>query len=295
MGLNENQDLFDNKKYLRGCLKKIMENDSGGRFRKKKVSFSMISNSLIRDESISLKAKGLYTLIQSYITLDDFTVYKGFLQSKCCEGKKAFESAWKELKEFGYLVQYRMQDADSKQFYWEYELLDEPIKQPVPQNGSMDSEPHPQKGYDGLGSVWQRDDMENGGYINNTIKNNTVKNNTNQIISIADVMDQIGYTTFSKHDENQVSEIAALITDVLNSPDDKFIRIAKDNVLCKEVKSRYSKLNKFHIEYILECLKENSSKIANVKNYLLTALYNAPLTMGTYYQNKVNTYNTQTK
>lgn len=273
-----------------------MDNDNGGRFRKKKISFSMIPNSLIRDKSISLKTKGLYSLIQSYITLDNFTLYKDFLVSNCKEGKAAFHAAWKELKETGYLKQYRMNSSNG--FYYEYELLDGPDNSTYEENQFTES-PHtdfqymenPSVGNPGMKTT----SMENGGDINNTIKNNTIKNNTNQIISIADVMDQIGYTTFSKYDENQVSEIAALITDVLNSPDDKFIRIAKDNVLCKEVKSRYSKLNKFHIEYILECLKENSSKIANVKNYLLTALYNAPLTMGTYYQNKVNTYNTQTK
>lgn len=49
---------------------------SGGKFRKKKVNFSMISNEIIRDDTVSLKTKGLYALIQSYITMDDFTLYK---------------------------------------------------------------------------------------------------------------------------------------------------------------------------------------------------------------------------
>lgn len=62
--------------------------EQGGRFRQKKVNFSMVPNEIIRDENISLKAKGLYALIQSYITLDNFILYKGFLQSHCREGKK---------------------------------------------------------------------------------------------------------------------------------------------------------------------------------------------------------------
>lgn len=74
---------------------------SGGKFRKKKVNFSMISNEIIRDDTVSLKSKGLYALIQSYITLEDFSLYKGFLLSKCKEGKKAFDAAWKELKDAG--------------------------------------------------------------------------------------------------------------------------------------------------------------------------------------------------
>lgn len=80
-----------------------MSNNSGGKFRKK-INFSMVSNDIIRNDNISLKAKGLYALIQSYITLDDFILYKGFLLSKCKEGKKAFDSAWRELKESGYLI-----------------------------------------------------------------------------------------------------------------------------------------------------------------------------------------------
>ena len=103
--------------------------ECNGKFRKKS-NFSIVSNYILRDNCISLKAKGLYALIQSCITIKDFTLYKGYLQSKCCEGKKAFESAWQELKKSGYLVQYRMQDKESKQFYWEYELLDRPMSEP---------------------------------------------------------------------------------------------------------------------------------------------------------------------
>ena len=92
--------------------------NNGGRFRKKRVNFSMVSNSILRDETISLKAKGLYALIQSYITLDDFVLYKNLLKKKCCEGKKSFETAWKELKDTGYLLQYRMKD-EKNHFYYE--------------------------------------------------------------------------------------------------------------------------------------------------------------------------------
>ena len=56
---------------------------SGGKFRHKKVNFSMVSNEILRNDAVSLKAKGLYALIQSYITIEDFSLYKGFLLSKC--------------------------------------------------------------------------------------------------------------------------------------------------------------------------------------------------------------------
>ncbi len=237
----------------------------------------MISNSIIRDETISLKAKGLYALIQSYITLDSFVLYKDFLVTKCKEGKAAFDGAWKELKETGYLKQYKMNSENG--FYYEYELLDYPDTDfPDVGNPEMESP--------GMGSP----EVENGGHINNTIHNNTLNNNTNQIISIDDVMDKIGINTFKPADFNQVMEIATLITDVMNTDDSKRIRINSENIPSPTVKERFRGLNQFHVEYVLDCLRQNGNKIGNMKNYLLTVLFNAPATMNLYYQNKVNSY-----
>lgn len=100
-----------------------MENQSGA-FRKKKVYFSQVSNSALRDEKLSLKAKGLYSLIQSYITMENFNLYKNNLKQQCLDKEKSFENTWKELKEAGYLIQYRLQ-GNKGFFYYEYELLDE--------------------------------------------------------------------------------------------------------------------------------------------------------------------------
>ena len=71
-----------------------------GAFRKRKESFAMVSNHILRDDSVSLRSKGLFALIQSYVTLENFTIYKSFLQSKCMEGEKAFNRAWEELNGF---------------------------------------------------------------------------------------------------------------------------------------------------------------------------------------------------
>ena len=96
-------------------------NNKNGVFRPKRVS-----NTALRDPNLSLKAKGLYSLIQSYITLPDFTLYKNHLMSLCLEGTKAFNSAWREIKEKGYLKQYRIPGGENDTFIYEYELLDEP-------------------------------------------------------------------------------------------------------------------------------------------------------------------------
>lgn len=104
----------------------MSENARSGQFRKKKVYFTQVSNIALRDNKLSLKAKGLYSLIQSYLTIEDFILYKTTLKKHLKEGEKAFESTWKELKDAAYLIQYRLQDPKTKQFYYEYELLDTP-------------------------------------------------------------------------------------------------------------------------------------------------------------------------
>lgn len=256
--------------------------ENSGKFRKKKTNFAMVSNTIARDKNITFKAKGLYLLIQSYITIDNFTLYKSFLQSQSCEGVRAFDSAWNELKKTGYLKQYKMRKG-GKTFYYEYELLDEPEietsddGQSFIQNvGTMDVETF---------NVLHTKD----GSYNNTIQNNTIHNNTisNHIISISDVKDMIGYDAFSLTNINLVDEVVLLITDILNIPDGRTIWIAKEPIQSEIVKARFLQLNKFHIDYVLECMNSNANKIANIKSYLLTALYNAPTTMNNYYLNKV--------
>ena len=66
------------------------------------------------------------------------------------------------------------------------------------------------------------------------------------------------------------------------------IRIAGDDKPLAVVKSRFKKLNAEHIRYVLKCLSENTTKVRNIRQYLLTALYNAPATIRPFYQAWVN-------
>ena len=68
----------------------------------------------------------------------------------------------------------------------------------------------------------------------------------------------------------------------------KTIRIAGDDKPLEIVKSRFMKLNSLHIEYVLDCLKENTTYVRDMKQYLLTTLFNAPVTIDPYYQARVN-------
>lgn len=68
----------------------------------------------------------------------------------------------------------------------------------------------------------------------------------------------------------------------------KYIRISGDDKPSQVVKSQFCKLNSMHMEYILECLRENPADVKNIKQYMLATIYNAPITINSYYQQKVN-------
>lgn len=149
---------------------------------KKKTGFTVVQNTVARDEKLSLKAKGLYMLIASYITMPGIVITKTKLMYICIEGQKAFDSTWKELKDSGYLIQYKLKDDKTKSWYYEYELLDEPIllEESEEDNTSQsDKNPHPQNGGVANGDV-ANEDMANGGlYIKtNSINTNSINTNT---------------------------------------------------------------------------------------------------------------------
>ena len=85
-----------------------------GFFRSKK-GFTVVQNEITRDRDISLKAKGLYLVIQANITMPDKRWRKEDFKSMTCEGKKAFDGAWNELKEAGYNVS--SEDFDFEDLY----------------------------------------------------------------------------------------------------------------------------------------------------------------------------------
>lgn len=93
-----------------------------GKFRKKRKGYAQVSNYALTDKNLSLKAKGLYAMIESFLSIPDFVLYKDFLIKQSSDGQKAFDSGWKELKDRGYLIAYKINTA--KGFIYEYELLD---------------------------------------------------------------------------------------------------------------------------------------------------------------------------
>ena len=67
-----------------------------------------------------------------------------------------------------------------------------------------------------------------------------------------------------------------------------WILISGDKKPAEVVKSRFMKLTSSHIEYVLQCLSDNTTRIRNVNQYLLATLFNAPTTISPYYRSWVN-------
>lgn len=83
-------------------------------------------------------------------------------------------------------------------------------------------------------------------------------------------------------DREMIEEILNLLVDTVSSKR-QYIRVAGDDKPKEVVKSQLMKLNSMHIEYVLDSFKENVSKVRNIKQYLLASLYNAPMTISSYY------------
>lgn len=141
---------------------------------------------------------------------------------------------------------------------------------------------------------------------NNNNSNNTEFNKSNHIYQPGsdgeDMMDEataymelirenIDYDILMSNkqwnDREMYEELYQLICEVVCIPR-KTIRIAGEEFPYNLVKSKFLKLNSSHLQYVIGCMERNTTKVANIKAYLITALYNAPSTMSHYYTAEVN-------
>lgn len=89
------------------------------------------------------------------------------------------------------------------------------------------------------------------------------------------------------YDHGRINEIIDILVDT-GCGSATTIRIGGEDRPAEVVKSRFMKLDYTHIQYILDCFHDNTTVIRNIKSYMLTMLYNAPLTIDHYYQAQVN-------
>ena len=95
------------------------------------------------------------------------------------------------------------------------------------------------------------------------------------------------YSLIAQYEKEMIDEIVVLMLDILTSNSPK-IKISREGIDAKYVKERFLKLNQFHIEYVIKCFKENTQKIYNIRQYMITLLYNSYSTKSCYYQAEVN-------
>ena len=89
------------------------------------------------------------------------------------------------------------------------------------------------------------------------------------------------------HEQARIDELVEIMVDACTS-ESRTLRIGKEDKPQVLVQSRFEKYDYSMMEYVLSCLSDNTTKVHNIKNYLLTTLYNAPLTMDNYYSAEVN-------
>lgn len=133
---------------------------------------------------------------------------------------------------------------------------------------------------------------------NYTYKNQTERSYTNPSIQPMtdgmdwqacreEVMENICFDQLAEeYGREDVEGVTDLIADVLTSTQPT-IQIGREKVSIQAVVSRFRKLDETHVQYVFDCLRRNTTKVRNIRAYLLTSLYNAPTTIGQFYQAEV--------
>ena len=268
--------------------------------------YTVMSNHHLRDQSLSLKAKGLLSMMLSLPEEWNYTT-RG-LASICKEGTDSIGSALKELERTGYIVRNRLRDSKGKILDVEYVIYETPHPATEPDTAAPDTAcPHPENPDMDIPCLEKPSQLNIDRESNYPSKKDSVNTDRpNPILSNPPtpagarmgrdgmdvretyreiILENIDYDILADDpqiDREQLDEIVEIILDTVCSSR-KTIRIASDDFPVEVVKSRFLKLNSSHIQYIMSCMKENTTRIRNIKKYLLAALYNATFTIGSYY------------
>lgn len=266
--------------------------------------YTVMANHHLRNTDLSLKAKGLLSLMLSLPEEWDYTT-KG-LSRICKDGVDSICAGVRELEDHGYVVRERIRNPNGQLGAIEYTILEQPRtsepkrENPVQANPVLD--------YPVLGKPELENPAQLNTYRTNKDESNTLSANPYPIKSypINPLTDQIGtdgmdvYREIIKenieydimmdnfpNDHERLNEIVELMAETLASKKATFC-IAGDTYLASTVKFKLLRINSLHIQYVFECLDKNTTEVRNIKKYLLATLFNAPSTMGSYYKAQVN-------
>ena len=291
-------------------------------------NYTVMSNYHLRDKTLSLKAKGLLSLMLSLPETWDYTL-AGLAQISL-EGKDAIRAAVVELEKAGYIHRSQTTDKAGKFSSNEYIIREYPAShepppekpssaQPLPENPSTDN-PSTVSTQTGNPTQINKDPVKKEKVITDSVSIDSFpfpsapsttaapgaaqqpkakgrKRSRRSGMSQGEmdayrelIRENICYDDFVRerpYDAGQLDEMVELMVEAVCSKK-KNIRVAGNDFPQAVVKSRLLKLDGEHIRFVFDCLRENTTQVRNMKQYLLTVLYNAPATIENHYAAQVN-------
>ena len=267
--------------------------------------YTVMSNHHLRNAELSLKSKGLLSMMLSLP--EDWNYTTRGLAKICKEGTDSIGSALKELERAGYIVRNRLRDSKGKIVDVEYVIYETPhspdTRQPCEdepdtacpdtENPDMDNpclENRPQLNKEKRNPEKQNTDSpstEESNPIQSSPQSPAGANRTGrdwmrERESYRElILENIEYDYLCRDDRldrDMLNELVELMVDTVCSRRET-IRIAGDDYPAEVVKSRFMKLDSSHVQYVMDCMKDNTTYVRNIKRYLLAALYNAPTTI----------------
>ena len=278
------------------------------------TGYTVMSNHHLRNKELTLKAKGLLSQILSLPEGWDYTL--AGLSRINREKIDAIREAVKELEKAGYIVRSRERDGKGRLRGAEYVIYEQPqppisdlptLENPILEKPTQEKPmlENPMQ----LNKDISKTDLENTDLINNGSipihspnpspltgtaeperKRTEARSESAVEIYREIIKDNIEYNHLIQNcniDADRLNEILEIILETVCTAR-KTIRIAGDDYPAELVKSKFMKLNSSHIEYVFDCLHENTTKVRNIKQYLKAVLFNAPNTIDNYYSALVN-------
>ena len=272
----------------------------------KTKDFTVMSNHHLRNTELSLKAKGLLSLMLSLPEDWDYTT-KG-LAHICRDGVDSITTALKELERHGYLTRQRLRNENGQLGDIEYTIHG--VKQGVSPKRENPRQVNPRQAKPEQAEPEQENPAQLNTNPQKTKKSKTDISRTHQSIypeepETAGCQDGIDRMDMAeayrgiikenieydflvpRYGQERMDETVELMLETVLSRR-PYIRIAGDDFPREVVRSRFLKINSDHLEYVFDCIDKNVTKVNNIKAYLLAALYNAPATMDSYYRAEVN-------
>ena len=271
--------------------------------------YTVMSNHHLRNKELSLKAKGLLSQMLSLPEDWDYTLKGLSLINR--EKIDAIREAIKELERAGYIVRSRERDEKGRLRGADYVIFEQP-QPPTPEKPTLEKPTleNPTQ----LNKDIQRTDLpKKEKIITDEQSTHSIpilspnpspcreaatpperKGTEATAQSAVDIYreiikDNIDYDILKqdmKFDSDRLDEIVDLMLETVCTAR-KRVRIAGDDYPAELVKSKFMKLDGEHIRFVLDCMRENTTKIRNIKQYLKAALFNAPSTIGNYYTSLV--------